>query len=124
MQLGNSAVHGVEIGLHGIDVGRRPLQKQDHILELRHHPHHALQLLNGLGVALLYHVKVKAVLFQDGLVGFKAHLLLQLCRALIQPGNAVPDLGGGIQQGVQLIGGGRDAVQRGLHLGQCPTHPG
>ena len=28
VQLGNSAVHGVEIGLHGIDVGRRPLQKQ------------------------------------------------------------------------------------------------
>ncbi len=27
VQLGNSAVHGVEIGLHGIDVGRRPLQK-------------------------------------------------------------------------------------------------
>ena len=103
MQLGNSAVHGVEIGLHGIDVGRRPLQKQDHILELRHHPHHALQLLDGLGIAILYHVKVKAVLFQDGLVGFKAHLLFQLCRALIQPGNAVPDLGRGIQQGVQLV---------------------
>ena len=124
MQLGNAAVHGVQIGLHGVDVGRRPLQKQDHILELGHHPHHALQLLNGLGVALLHHIQIKAVFFEDGLVGFKAHLLLQLCRALIQPGNAVPDLGGGIQQGVQLVGGGRDAVQRGLHLGEGPTHPG
>ena len=124
MQLGDAAVHGVQIGLHGVDVGGGALQKQDHILELGHHPHHALQLPDGLGVALLHHIQIKAVLFEDGLVGFKAHLLLQLCRALIQTGNAVPDLGGGIQQGVQLIGGGRDAVQRGLHLGQGPTHPG
>ncbi len=44
-----------------------PCKKQDHILELRHHPHHALQLLDGLGIAILYHVKVKAVLFRMAL---------------------------------------------------------
>ena len=108
----------------GIDVGVYFFSQAATVQEAAQEALYALQLLDGLGIAILYHVKVKAVLFQDGLVGFKAHLLLQLCRALIQPGNAVPDLGRGIQQGVQLVGGGRDAVQRGLHLGEGPTHPG
>ena len=121
MQLGNAAVDCVQIGLHRVDVGRRPLQQQNDVLQLGHQFHHALQLLDGLGVAILHHIEVEAVLLQNCFVGVKAHLLFQLRCTIIQLCNAVFDLRRRIQQGVQLIGGSGNAVQRRLHLGQsCP----
>ena len=118
MQLGHTVVHRVQVGLHRVDVGAGPLQQQDDVLELGHHPGQLFQLLHSFRVAVLQLVQVQPVFLQDGLVSVVTHLLIQLGGTGVQLGNAVLDLGGGVQQGGELVGGGRHAVQGGLHLGQ------